>query len=149
MNKEEAIRQFKSMFPEDIEAVVLTKESYDNYLGIKEYENIQLKQKIEELEEEIIDLRADYGTKTQIERDLAIDKIKELELYEKCFEIEQQRRKKLQERVDKAIKYIEEEKEEYEKGKLLYKEFGRELEQYAKGQLVACKHIEDILKGEE
>lgn len=55
----------------------------------------------------------------------------------------------LQNRIDKAIEFIEEEKEEYEKGKLLYKDFGRELEQYAKGQLVACKNIEDILKGEE
>lgn len=54
---------------------------------------------------------------------------------------------RLQEVIDKAIEYIKEEKEEYEKGKLLYKEFGRELEQYTKGQLVAYKHIEDILKG--
>lgn len=97
MNKEEALKQFKSMFPEDIEAVVLTKESYDNYLGIKEYENIQLKQKIEELEEEIIDLRADYGTKVQIERDLFQD------AYLEKKEI-----------IDKAIEYIE--------NKSLYKE---------------------------
>lgn len=84
----------------------------------------ELGREIEDLKREMFDLQCNYN--------IVVGKHNELA-----------------DRINKAIEYIKEEKEEYEKGKLLYKEFGRELEQYTKGQLVAYKHIEDILKGEE
>ena len=90
MNKEEALKQFKSMFPEDIEAVVLTKENYDNYLGIKEYENIQLKQIIEELELENKCLNKKIDTAIEyIEKNIVEDA--EYEGYMQCRATEKEK----------------------------------------------------------
>ena len=97
------------------------KELIDSMIGCIKFKE----ERIRKLEEEIIDLRADYGTKTQVERDLAVDKIEELEEYiedlKKRVEIskkdEESMRKgyreiskenwKLECKIDKAIEYIE------------------------------------------
>jgi len=51
---------------------------------------------------------------------------------------------KYKEVLDKIKEYIKEEKEEYEKGKESYKRIG--IEDYTRGQLVAYKHIEELLE---
>ena len=76
--------------PEAYKEAIKQKTIYENeILNELQNQNIELQERIEELEEEIIDLRADYGTKAQVERDLAVDKIEEL-----------------QNRIDKVIEYI-------------------------------------------
>ena len=47
MNKEEALKQYKSLFPNNVEAIVLTKEDYDRQLGKLQYENIELQERID------------------------------------------------------------------------------------------------------
>jgi len=89
------------------------KELIDSMIGCIKFKE----ERIKKLEEEIIDLRADYGTKTQIERDLAIDKIEELEEYIERLKEENKKLKAelelyrdnelyLNNKIDKVIEYI-------------------------------------------
>lgn len=47
MSKEEALKQYKSLFPDNVEAIILTKEDYDRQLGQLQFENIILKDRID------------------------------------------------------------------------------------------------------
>lgn len=47
MNKEEALKQYKSLFPDNVEVIVLTKEDYDRQLGQLQFENIILRDRIQ------------------------------------------------------------------------------------------------------
>ena len=70
MNKyEEIVKEYKSMFPEDIEAIILTKEKYNEMLGIREYENFVLKERIDKAIEYIDHLKANAPD------EIALDKI--------------------------------------------------------------------------
>ena len=47
MTTEEAIKEFKNYFPDDVEAIVLRKEYYAKELGQLQFENIILKDRID------------------------------------------------------------------------------------------------------
>ena len=72
MNKyDEILNEYKSMFPEDIEAIILTKEKYDEMLGIREYENIILRDRIDKAIEYIEQCEwEDYDDDTPAEEKL-------------------------------------------------------------------------------
>lgn len=47
MNKEEAIKKYKNFLPDDVEAIMLTRDDYDRQLGQLQFENIILKDRID------------------------------------------------------------------------------------------------------
>lgn len=68
MNKEEALKQYKSLFPDNVEAIVLTKENYDMQLGQLQYENIELKLELESLKKEWEDFLTKTPSNIKVEK---------------------------------------------------------------------------------
>lgn len=84
MNKEEVIKQYKSLFPDNVEAIILTKEEYDKQLGKLQYENIELKLELENLNKEWEDFLTKTPTYIRIEK--AIEYIENNDLYEEVID---------------------------------------------------------------